>query len=81
MDIDPKHVNDIFQDLVNRGVLDREKWGKSEKKKSEYKRFIAVRANINNVTYSERENIFEADPDLAEYLLDTIRQFENPARR
>ena len=81
MDIDPKHVNDIFQDLVNRGVLDREKWGKSEKKKSEYKRFIAVRANINNVTYSERENIFETDPDLAEYLLDTIRQFENPARR
>lgn len=81
IEIDPKHVNDIFQDLVNRGVLDREKWGKSEKKKTEYKRFIAVRANINNVTYSERENIFEADPDLAEYLLDTIRQFENPSRR
>ena len=81
MDIDPAHVNDIFQDLVNRGVLDREKWGKSEKNKKEYKRFIAVKANINNVTYSERDNIFEVDPDLAEYLLDTIRQFERPARR
>ena len=80
-DIDPEHVNDIFQDVVHRGVLDREKWGKSEKNKKEYKRFIAVKANINNVTYSERDNIFEVDPDLAEYLLDTIRQFERPARR
>ena len=81
MDIDPDHINDIFQDLVNRGVLDREKWGKSEKKKKEYKRFIAVKANINNNTYSERDNIFEVDPDLAEYLLDTIRQFDRPMRR
>ena len=81
LDIDPKHVHDIFQDLVNRGVLDREKWGKSEKNKKEFKRFIAVKANINNITYSERDNIFEVDPDLAEYLLDTVRQFENPSRR
>ncbi len=81
MDIDPAHVNDIFQDLVNRGVLDREKWGRAEKNKKEYSRFIAVKANINNVTYSERDNIFEVDPDLAEYLLDTIRQFERPTRR
>ena len=81
MDIDPEHINDIFQDLVNRGVLDREKWGKSEKNKKEYKRFIAVKANINNITYSERDNIFEVDPDLAEYLLDTIRQFDRPMRR
>lgn len=81
MDVDPRHVHDIFQDLVNRGVLDREKWFKGEKKKVKYKRFIAVKANINNRTYSEQENIFEADPDLAEYLLDTVRQFENPALR
>ena len=81
IDVDPRHVNDIFQDLVNRGVLDRDKWGRSEKRKKEFTRFIAVKANINNVTYSERENIFEADPDLAECLLDTIRQFENPARK
>ncbi len=81
MDIDPRHVNDIFQDLVNRGVLDREKWFKAEKKKEIYKRFIAVKANINNRTYSEQDNIFEVDPDLAEYLLDVVRQFENPAHR
>ena len=81
MDIDPGHVNDIFQDLVNRGVLDREKWFRSDRKKVRYKRFIAVKANINNRTYSEQDNIFEVDPDLAEYLLDTIRQFENPVRR
>ncbi len=81
MDVDPRHVNDIFQDLVNRGVLDREKWFKSEKKKEQYKRFIAVKANINNRTYSEQDNIFEVDPDLAEYLLDAIRQFENPNHR
>ena len=81
MDIDPAHVNDVFQDLVNRGVLDRDKWGKAEKNKKEYRRFIAVKANINNVTYSEKDNIFETDPDLAEYLLDTIRQFEKPTRR
>ncbi len=81
IDIDPGHINDVFQDLVNRGVLDREKWFKSEKKKEQYKRFIAVKANINNITYSEQENIFEVDPDLAEYLLDTVRQFENPAHR
>lgn len=81
IDIDSRHVHDIFQDLVNRGVLDREKWFKGEKKKKEYKRFIAVKANINNRTYSEQDNIFEVDPDLAEYLLDTVRQFENPAHR
>ncbi len=81
MDIDPVHVNNIFQDLVNRGVLDREKWFKSDKKKGEYRRFIAVKANINNRTYSEQDNIFEVDPDLAECLLDTVRQFENPAFR
>ena len=40
-----------------------------------------TKANINNITYSERDNIFEVDPDLAEYLLDTIRQFERPTRR
>lgn len=74
---DPKHVQDIFQNLVNHGVLDKEKWGKRSKKK-EFDRFIAVKCNISNQTYSERENIFEVDPDLAEVLLDVIRQFDNP---
>ncbi len=74
---DPKHIKDIFQNLVNHGILDKEKWGKKSDKK-EFKRFIAVKCNISNVTYSERENIFEVDPDLAEILLDVIREFDNP---
>ena len=74
--IDP---NDIFQSLVNAGVLDREKNGKASGKKSQ-DRFIAVSANICNNTYSDNVNMFEEDPDLAEQLLDVIREFENPAR-
>lgn len=77
INVDPKHIQDIFQNLVNHGVLDKEKWGKGSKKK-EFKRFIAVKCNISNNTYSENVNIFEVDPDLAEILLDVIRQFDNP---
>ena len=77
--IDPKDANDIFQNLVNFGVLDREKNGKSSKRKSQ-DRFIAVKANICNNTYSDNVNMFEEDPDLAEQLLDVVREFENPAR-
>ena len=74
---DPAHINDIFQNLVNYGLLDREKNFKASKKKT-HDRFIAVKANISNYTYSERQNIFETDPDLAEQLLDVIREFDNP---
>ena len=74
---DPKHVQDIFQNLVNAGVLDRDKWGKKSNKKS-FDRFIAVKANISNQTYSEPDNIFEVDPDLAELLLDVVREFDDP---
>ena len=77
--IDPKDANDIFQNLVNFGVLDREKNGKSSKRKSQ-DRFIAVKANICNNTYSDNVNMFEEDPDLAEQLLDVVREFETPAR-
>ena len=77
--IDPKDANDIFQNLVNFGVLDREKTGKASKKKT-FPRFIAVKANICSHTYSDNVNMFEEDPDLAEQLLDVIREFENPAR-
>ena len=77
--IDPKDANDIFQNLVNFGVLDREKTGKASKKKT-FPRFIAVKANICSHTYSDHVNMFEEDPDLAEQLLDVIREFENPAR-
>ena len=76
--IDPKDANDIFQNLVNFGLLDREKTFKSSKKDS-HDRFIAVKANINSNTYSDNVNIFEEDPDLAEQLLDVVREFQHPA--
>lgn len=76
--IDPKDANDIFQNLVNHGVLDREKTGKKSTK-DKFDRFIAVKANLSNTTYSDNVNIFEEDPDLAEVLLDVVREFENPA--
>ena len=78
MQIDPHQANDIFQNLVNFGVLDKEKTGKAAKEKKE-DRFIAVKANLCNNTYSENVNIFEEDPDLAEQLLDVIREFEGAA--
>ena len=77
VDVDPAHLNEIFQNLVNFGVLDREKTGRSSKK-DKFERFIAVKANLCNNTYSDQENIFEVDPDLAEQLLDVIREFDNP---
>lgn len=75
--ITPKEANDIFQHLVNCGVLDREKTGKASKRKT-FPRFIAVKANICSNTYSDNVNMFEEDPDLAEHLLDVIREFESP---
>lgn len=77
--VDPEHVRNIMQNLVNHGLLDKEKTGKKSKKEG-FSRFIAVRANICSNTYSDNVNIFEADPDLAEQLLDVIREFENPTR-
>ena len=77
--IDPKQANDIFQDLVNNGLLDREKTFKASKKGSP-DRFIAVKANINSNTYSDNVNMFEEDPDLAEHLLDVVREFEHPSK-
>ena len=79
LQIDPKEANDIFQNLVNFGVLDREKTFKASKKKSQ-DRFIAVKANLCNNTYSDNVNMFEEDPDLAEQLLVVVREFQNPAR-
>ena len=79
IDVDPKHIHDIMQNLVNYGVLDREKTGRKSKKEK-FDRFIAVKANISNNTYSDNENIFEVDPDLAEQLLDIIREFDDPTK-
>lgn len=75
--VDQERLHDIFQNLVNYGVLDHEKYGKSSKDES-FDRFIAVKANICNRTYSKQENIFEVNPDLAEQLLDVIYEFDNP---
>jgi len=76
--IDPAAAKDIFQNLVNYGLLDREKTFKASDKESQ-DRFIAVKANINSNTYSDNVNIFEEDPDLADQLLDVIREFEHPS--
>ena len=78
LQIDPKQANDIFQNLVNHGVLDREKTFKASKKPVQ-NRFIAVSANICANTYSDNVNMFEEDPDLAEELLDVVREFEHPS--
>jgi len=77
--ITPGQAQDIFQTLVNAGVLDKEKTFRSSEKKVQ-DRFISVAANLNCNTYSDNVNIFEEDPDLAEVLLDVVREFENPAR-
>ncbi len=74
--VDPKHAQEIFQDLANRGVLDREKLFRGSKKEK-FDRFIAVKANLSNYTYSQPDNIYEVDPDLAEYLYDIIQEFDN----
>ena len=79
LQIDAKAANDIFQNLVNFGVLDREKTGKGARG-GKFDRFIAVKANLCNNTYSDNVNMFEEDPDLAEQLLDVVREFENPAQ-
>lgn len=76
--IAPERANDIFQNLVNFGLLDREKTGKAAKKEV-LDRFVAVKANVCGNTYSDNVNIFSEDPDLAEQLVDVIREFENPA--
>ena len=76
--IDPEHVTNIFQDLVNSGLLDCEKNFRGSKKES-FSRFIAVKARIGGQAYNDTANIFEVDPDLAEKLLDVVRQFENPS--
>ncbi len=76
--VDPKHINDIFQNLVNYGVLDPEKHFRSTETPRKG-RMMGVKANINNRSYSEQLNIFEADPDLAEQLMDVIHEFNSSA--
>jgi hypothetical protein len=75
--VEPGNVREIFQDLVNVGLCDRDKMFKSTKYPSPG-RFIAVRAAMDNKTFSEPKNMFEADPDLAERLYNIVLQFRRP---
>ena len=74
---DSRHIHDIFQNLVNQGLLDEEKNFKKAKNPRK-DRVLGVKANINNLSYCAQDNIFEVDPDLAEHLLDVVREFDNP---
>ena len=67
-------MREVFQDLVNAGLFDREKVLRSTKDPSKG-RFIAVRAAVDNKTYSEPVNMFEEDPELAEQLYNFVREF------
>ena len=75
--VDPDHVREVFQDLVNAGLFDRDKVLRSTRFPSQG-RFIAVRAAIDNKTYSEPVNMFEEDPELAEQLYNFVREFKRP---
>ena len=47
--VDPEHVREVFQDLVNAGLFDKDKMFKSTKFPSPG-RFVAVRAAVDNKT-------------------------------
>ena len=62
--VNPDHINDVFQNLVNYGLLDHEKNFKKAKEKKSDKddkkdsevnvgktRFMGVKANINNISH------------------------------
>lgn len=75
--VDPQHIREVLQGLVNAGLLDRDKMFSSTKYPSPG-RFIAVRAALDNKTFSETYNVFEKDPELAERLFNIVREFKRP---
>lgn len=75
--VDAEHVRNVFQNLVNAGLFDRDKMFTSTKYPSPG-RFLAVRAAMDNKTYSEVKNLFEEDPDLADRLYNVVLQFNRP---
>ncbi|MGN0853685.1 MAG: hypothetical protein ACI4Q3_09970 [Kiritimatiellia bacterium] len=75
--VDPDHVREVFQNLVNAGLFDKDKMFTSTKYPSPG-RFIAVRAAMDNKTYSEPVNVFEEDPELAERLYNVVLEFNRP---
>ena len=76
--VDPQHVREEFQTLVNAGLFDKDKAFTSTKYPSPG-RFIAVSAAIDNKTFSESYNIFEQDPELAERLLNMGHEYRRVA--
>jgi len=78
--VDPEHVREVFQNLVNAGLFDRDKMFTSTKYPLAG-RFIAVRAAFDNKTFSEPYNMFEEDPELAERLYNMVLEFSRPILR
>lgn len=76
-DVDADHIREIFQDLVNAGLFDRDKMFTKTKHPSNG-RFVAVRAAIDNKTHSDSKNLFEEDPELAERLYNVVLEFNRP---
>lgn len=76
-DVDAEHVREVFQDLVNAGLFDKDKMFRKTKYPSNG-RFVAVRAAMDNKTYSEPKNIFEEDPELAERIYNVVLEFNRP---
>ena len=72
--VDPQHVREEFQTLVNAGLFDKDKSFTSTKQPSPG-RFIAVTAAIDNKTFSESYNVFEEDPELAEILFNLVHEY------
>lgn len=78
--VDPGHVREVFQNLVNAGLFDRDKMFTSTKNPPAG-RFIAVRAAFDNKTFSEPYNMYEEDPELAERLYNLVLEFNRPVFR
>ena len=76
-DVDADHIREVFQDLVNAGLFDRDKMFTKTKNPSNG-RFVAVRAAIDNKTYSAAKNLFEEDPELAERIYNVVLEFNRP---
>ena len=76
-DVDAEHVREVFQDLVNAGLFDKDKMFTKTTHPSNG-RFVAVRAAIDNKTYSEPKNLFEEDPELAERIYNVVLEFNRP---
>ena len=78
--VDPEHVREVFQNLVNAGLFDRDKMFTSTKYPPAG-RFIAVRAAIDNKTFSEPQNMYEEDPELADRIYNVVLEFSQPVLR